>query len=162
MTSLRTVLADYLRIRRQLGYQLKLDGQLLENFVGFLERAGATRITTELALEWAKLPANARPHRWRQRLGIVRAFARYLATIDPASEVPSMDLLPARAVRVAPHVYSDQETVALMSAARTLSPPLRAATCIAVPAPRAASHSPRVTPPSMCAPEAIAASASDS
>ena len=128
MTSLRTVLADYLRIRRQLGYQLKLDGQLLENFVGFLERAGATRITTELALEWAKLPANARPHRWRQRLGIVRAFARYLATIDPASEVPSMDLLPARAVRVAPHVYSDQETVALMSAARTLSPPLRAAT----------------------------------
>lgn len=128
MTPLRTVLEDYLRVRRQLGYQLKLDGQLLESFVSFLERAGASRITTELALEWAKLPANARPHRWRQRLGIVRAFARYVATIDPASEVPATDLLPARPVRVPPHVYSDQETVALMGAARALSPPLRAAT----------------------------------
>jgi hypothetical protein len=27
--------------------------------------------------------------------GIVRAFARYLATIDPSSEVPAEDLLPA-------------------------------------------------------------------
>lgn len=128
MTPLRTALDDYLRIRRQLGYQLKLDGQLLGDFVGFLGRAGATRITTELALEWATLPADARPHRWRQRLGIVRAFARYLATIDPSSEVPSTDLLPARQVRVAPHVYSDAETVALMGAARALRPPLRAAT----------------------------------
>jgi integrase len=128
MTSLRTTLEDYLRIRRQLGYQLKLDGQLLEDFVGFLEQAGASRITTELALEWAKLPAGARAHRWRQRLGIVRAFARYLATIDPLSEVPAVDLLPARPVRMPPHVYSNAETVALMSAARALSPPLRAAT----------------------------------
>jgi integrase/recombinase XerD len=128
MTSLRTTLEDYLRIRRQLGYQLKLDGQLLEDFVGFLEQAGASRITTELALEWAKLPAGARAHRWRQRLGIVRAFARYLATIDPLSEVPPVDLLPARPVRIPPHVYSNAETVALMSAARALSPPLRAAT----------------------------------
>lgn len=128
MTPLRTTLEDYLRIRRQLGYQLKLDGQLLEDFVGFLEQAGVERITTELALEWAKLPAAARPHRWRQRLGIVRGFARYLVTIDPSSEVPSADLLPARPVRVAPHVYSEAETVALMRAARALSPPLRAAT----------------------------------
>jgi integrase len=128
MTSLRATLEDYLRIRRQLGYQLKLDGQLLEDFVGFLEQAGVTRITTELALDWAKLPAGARPHRWRQRLGIVRGFARYVATIDPSSNIPSTDLLPARPVRATPHVYSDAETVALMGAARTLSPPLRAAT----------------------------------
>lgn len=128
MTPLRNVLGDYLRIRRQLGYQLKLDGQLLEDFVDFLERAGASRVTTELALEWATLPAGARPHRCSQRLGIVRAFARYVATVDPSSEVPSTDLLPARPVRVAPHVYSEAETVALMSAARALRPPLRAAT----------------------------------
>ncbi|MGA2925857.1 MAG: tyrosine-type recombinase/integrase [Solirubrobacteraceae bacterium] len=128
MTPLRNVLEDYLRLRRQLGYQLKLDGQLLGDFVGFLERAGATRMMTELALEWATLPVDARPHRWRQRLGIVRGFARYVVAIDPSSEVPSSDLLPARPVRVAPHVYCEAETVALMSAARALSPPLRAAT----------------------------------
>jgi integrase/recombinase XerD len=44
------------------------------------------------------------------------------------SEIPSADLLPARPVRATPHVYSDDETVALMRAALTLRPPLRAAT----------------------------------
>ena len=76
MTDLRQVLKDYLLIRRQLGYKLKADERLLENFVAFLERASAVRITTELAVMWAKLPVDARPHRWRQRLGIVRSFAR--------------------------------------------------------------------------------------
>jgi len=64
------------------------DGRLLEGFVEFLERAGAERITTELALRWARMPVHAHPHRWRQRLSVVRGFARHLATIDPASEIP--------------------------------------------------------------------------
>ena len=37
------------------------DGRLLEGFVEFLERAGAERITTELALEWARLPVRRAP-----------------------------------------------------------------------------------------------------
>ena len=127
MNDLRQVLKDYLLIRRQLGYKLKADERLLENFVAFLERAGAVRITTELAVMWAKLPVDARPHRWRQRLGIVRSFARYLATIDPDSEVPSKDLLPAHRPRVAPYIYSPAEIAALMGAAGALTPPLRAA-----------------------------------
>ena len=36
----------------------------------------------------------AHPYYWRQRLTVARGFARHLATIDPASEVPSTDLLP--------------------------------------------------------------------
>jgi len=48
----------------------------LEDFIGFLEQAGVTRITTEQALCWAKLPRNARPYQWRKRLGVVRLFAR--------------------------------------------------------------------------------------
>jgi integrase/recombinase XerD len=95
--------------------------------VDFLERAGAQRITTELALAWAKLPVDARPHYWRQRLGIARAFARYVVTIDPASEVPPEDLLPATQRRVAPYIYSEAEIDALMHAARALRAPLHAA-----------------------------------
>ena len=128
MTSLRAALNAYLAIRRQLGFELKRDGRLLEGFVTFLERAGAQHITTELALMWARLPVDAHPHRWRQRLGIVRGFARYLATIDPDSEVPSEDLLPAHRARVAPYIYSPAEIAALMAAARALTPPLLAAT----------------------------------
>jgi integrase/recombinase XerD len=124
MSPLRQALADYLQIRRRLGFKLTSHEPLLENFVAFLERAGAVSITTELAVMWAKLPADARPDRWRQRLGIVR----YLATIDPATEIPSKDLLPAHRPRVAPYIYSQQEIAALMGAAAALTPPLRAAT----------------------------------
>ena len=125
--TLRAALADYLRVRRRLGFEMPQDGRLLERFVEFLEQAGAERITTELALRWARMPVHAHPHRWRQRLSVVRGFARYLATIDPASEVPSKDLLPGTRQRLAPHIYTEQEITELMAAAGRLRPPLRAA-----------------------------------
>src|SRR5439155_23263881 len=127
MSSLRDALADYLRVRRRLGFEVPPDGRLLEGFVEFLERAGAERITTELALTWARLPAGAHPHYWRQRLSVVRGFARHLATIDPANEVPSKDLLPGHRPRIAPYIYTDGEIAALLAAARKLRPRLRAA-----------------------------------
>ncbi len=127
MTPLRQALEDYLRIRRGLGFKLVSDQRHLESFVGFLEQAGAVRITTELAVMWARLPQDAHPHWWGRRLGIVRAFARYLATLDPESEIPSKDLLPARRRRVAPYIYSPAEIAALIDAAGALTPPLRAA-----------------------------------
>ena len=80
-----------------------------------------------LALEWARLPAAAHPHYWRQRLSVVRGFARHLATIDPESEIPSKDLLPGHRPRIAPYIYTEQEIAALIAAAGRLSPPLRAA-----------------------------------
>jgi integrase/recombinase XerD len=127
MSPLRDALADYLRIRHQLGFEMPQDGRLLERFVEFLERAGGERITTELTLMWARQPADAHPARWRQRLSVVRGFARYLATIDPASEIPSRDLLPGTRQRLSPHIYTDAEIAGLMAAARGLRPPLRAA-----------------------------------
>ena len=128
MTALREALDEYLMIRRQLGFKLENDGRLLERFVAFTEQAGHSRVTTELALAWAKQPAGVKPHRYSQRLGIVRRFARYLATIDPATEIPPADLLPARQQRVAPYIYSPAEIETLMSAANLLSPPVRATT----------------------------------
>jgi integrase/recombinase XerD len=125
--TLREALADYLRLRRRLGFEMPQDGRLLEGFVEFLERAGAERITTELALGWARLPTVAHPHRWRQRLSVVRGFARHLATLDPASEIPSKDLLPGHRPRIAPYVYAEWEIAALIAAAGRLTPPLRAA-----------------------------------
>ena len=125
--TLREALADYLRVRRRLGFEMPQDGRLLEGFVDFVDRAGAERITTELALKWARMPVHAHPHYWRQRLSVVRGFARHLATIDPKSEVPSKDLLPGHRPRIAPYIYTDQEILALMAAAGRLRPPRRAA-----------------------------------
>ena len=127
MTDLRSAVNDYLTVRRRLGFELKEPGRTLEDFVEFFDRAGAERVTTELALKWAT-SIQAHPYRWRRRLGVIRAFARYLSTIDPTSEIPSEDLLPATLPRVAPYLYSPAEIKALMAAARELSPRLRAAT----------------------------------
>jgi integrase len=128
MTDLRHALTDYLTVRRQLGFELKTVGRMLDSYVGFMEQAGAGRITTELTLAWAMLPTGAHPHQWRQRLGMVRGFARYLSTIDPDTEVPPEHLLSAHRPRVAPYIYSPAEIAALVAAAQALTPPLRAAT----------------------------------
>ena len=101
MTVLEDRLAEYLQVRRQLGFKLKLDGYLLADFVAFLETAGAERITNDLSVMWARRPgASARYH--MERLSMVRGFARYLATIDPTNEIPPVDLLHARENRNAP------------------------------------------------------------
>lgn len=127
MIALERALDDYLHLRRSLGYELERDEHELSKFVGFLELAGVERITTELALRWAKIPTNQHPIIWRRRLSMVRQFARYLATVDPSSEIPSADLLPAHQPRTAPYIYSAQEIRALMASARSLRRPLTAA-----------------------------------
>ena len=88
MTPLRQALDDFLAMRRQLGFKLEVDGRLLERFVAFVDQSGESRVTTDLALAWAKQPTGVNPHRFTQRLGIVRRFARYLATLDPDTEIP--------------------------------------------------------------------------
>jgi len=127
MTALRDGLADYVQARRRLGFAMPQDARLLEGFVSFLDQAGAERITTDLALAWARLPGQAHPAYWRQRLSVVRGFARHLATLDPASEVPSPDLLPAHRPRIAPYIYTGEQIASLITAAGRLTPPLRAA-----------------------------------
>ena len=128
MTALEQALSDYLRLRRGLGYYLERDQGELERFVEFLQRADAERITTELAVQWARIPVTQHPVIWRKRLSTVRGFARYLATVDPASEIPSTDLLRAHQPRTAPYIYTAEEITELMAAAQSLPRPLAAAT----------------------------------
>jgi integrase/recombinase XerD len=103
------------------------DAHTLEGFVAFLDHAGAARVTTELALTWARIPVEVHPFTWHQRLTVARGFARYLATLDPSNEVPPVDLLPGHRPRITPYVYSESEITALMAAAGSLRPALRAA-----------------------------------
>ena len=107
MTALQEALDDYLRDPPPARLRDPQDGRLLEGFVEFLERAGAERVTTELALVGEATGGRA-PALLAPAASVVRGFARYLATIDPASEVPSVDLLPAIAPRIAPYIYSER------------------------------------------------------
>ena len=128
MSSLRDAVDGYLALRRSLGYQLYGHELLLHDFADFAQRNSVDTVTIELAVRWARLPKDTKPIWWATRLGVVRGFARYLATIDPRTEIPPRDLLPARAQRLAPYIYSPAEIQALMDAAAALQPPVRGAT----------------------------------
>ena len=129
MSRLHALLDDYLALRRGLGFKLRQERLLLPGFVDFVEQAGAKSITVELALTWAKSPSGVDPFRWKQRLSMVRGFARYLHAFDPATEVPSDGLLAYRRSRPMPYLFSEQEIAALLAAADTLRPLLLAVTC---------------------------------
>jgi len=129
MTGLAQSADDYLALRRGLGYKLENVGCLLHSFVAFAESAGATTVTTELALRWASQPPGTSSIWLAHRLSAVRGFACYLQTVDPATEIPAAGLLPAPGYRpAAPYLYSDADVATLMAAARHLGPALRAAT----------------------------------
>lgn len=120
--------ADYLALRRALGYRLVRAQKLLAQFVDYLEQRGEQRITVAAALDWARLPENGESNWWAYRLSVVRGFAAYVHTLDPASEVPPADLLPHRPRRANPYLYSDTDVAALIAATATLRSPLRQAT----------------------------------
>jgi integrase len=127
MSPLRQALADYLAVRRALGYKLAYAEKLLGQFVSYLEDAGAFTITTADAVAWATLPGGS-PWWHAQRLSMARGFATHLHAADPAAEIPPALLIPARTPRATPYLYSEDEVSALMAATSSLRFPLRAAT----------------------------------
>jgi hypothetical protein len=81
---------DYLAMRRSLGFKLRGEGRMLADFAARLDNAGQATITVSTALAWATQSQDAAPAHWRRRLGVVRGFARYLATLDPACQIPRL------------------------------------------------------------------------
>lgn len=128
MTALRPALADYLTLRRALGYRLVRAEKLLNQFLDHLEEHSATTVTLDRALDWARQPDSHDGNWWAYRLSVVRGFATYLHTLDPATEVPATDLLPQTSHRANPYLYSSADIQALIAATSTLPASLRQAT----------------------------------
>jgi integrase/recombinase XerD len=129
MTTIREHAEQYLAMRRALGFKLTTFGGRLFGFVTYLETHQQDVITTEAALAWATdTPRSTDEVTWSRRLMIARIFARHMAVLDPATEIPPADVLPHHYRRVTPHLYTDAELAALLSAADDLLPPLRALT----------------------------------
>lgn len=127
MSALAEHAQRYLRARRALGVKLERHGRLLPQLVVFLEAAGASTVTRELAISWARQPADAHPQHWAARLSIVRGFAAYLQTINPATEIPPAGVFAVRYQRPTPYLWSQRDISRLLDAARELRPPLKAA-----------------------------------
>ena len=130
MTAFAEHVEDYLRLRRSFGYKLEDTGRLLPRFAAHLHAAGADVVTIELALAWALEPdVPAGSNVPAMRLLAVRGFARYMAGVDPRTEIPPAGLIASRRQRRAPFIYTDADILALMTQSqRVIREPLRAAT----------------------------------
>ena len=135
MSPLEAALADYLRLRRALGHKLGDAGRQLARFVASLEGTGTETVTLQAALAFVfdpgLDPASSTPMR---RLTALRGFARYLAGIDPRTEIPPAGLVSYyRGPRRNPYLFSDEDVVAVTHAARASTPfPFRAETVVSL------------------------------
>src|SRR5256885_4996004 len=105
----RDALGDSLNLRGALGFRLANAGRLLGQFVSYLEPRGADAVTAEHALAWATQPAGASVHWQAIRLSVVRGFAAYLHSLDPAAEIIPAGQFRAGPCRGTPYLYSDAE-----------------------------------------------------
>lgn len=129
MSTLSIAMEDYLALRNGLGHDLADAARLLPRFVAWMDDTGQATVTVAAALAWAQQP-HAEPGTtvWSRRMIAVRGFARFLAGIDSATEVPPLGLLPWRQHWRPPFIYTAADIAALLNAAARLPSPLRSAT----------------------------------
>ena len=120
MKTLRQAVADYLALRRSLGFKLKDHECCLREFISFLKKERSTCLSIRLALQFATQHQHQQPAQWAARLRVVRGFARYHSGQDPRTEIPPLGLLPYRAQRAKPYLYSEKEIRNLLKAAQNL------------------------------------------
>ena len=127
MSAPEDALAEYLAVRRALGFKLEHVERFLRAFVRYLEERGEPRITITSAVAWATMPGGSDSLHYA-RLAAVRGFAAYLHGVDSTVEIPGVDLLRNGPPRRRPFLYSDEEILALIKAAKSLKTPHRRAT----------------------------------
>lgn len=121
----------YLDERHRLGYRLRSTGYALRSFARYFDGLDLEGpLTIDIMAAWARQAKtnSDNPATWARRLKRLRPFARWLQQFDPCTEVLDDSLIGRIDQRLAPHIYSEQEIVDLLAAARCLSPVLRGAT----------------------------------
>lgn len=120
---LRVAASDHLRDRRARGYVLADEDWLLGSFLDGLDERGQTTITVAAALTFATERAVATRGWQARKLRAVRGLATHVHALDPAAaELIPAGLIPSKTPRRIPYLYSQEQIVALMDAARALSP----------------------------------------
>lgn len=130
MSVFSEALTDYLGLRRSLGHKLAESERQLTKFVTYLDSVRAETVTMETVLAFVFGPGiDPASVVASRRLTAVRGFAKYLAGINPATQVPPAGLVSSRRQRRTPFLFTEPDVVALIEAARSTTPHLfRAAT----------------------------------
>ncbi len=131
VVTMQTRVEDYLAERRRLGYHLRSTGLALRSFARYVDGLDlSTPINVEVMAAWARCAKtnSDNPTTWARRLKQLRPFARWLQQFEPGTEVPDSTVFGPIGWRPAPHIFTEQEVLELLAAARRLEPDLRGAT----------------------------------
>lgn len=109
-----SLVQQYLAVRRQLGFALGIAGKQLLTFGRFADESGHSGpVTLESAVRWAQASRRATPLTWARRLEVLRPFAKYRSQFDPGTVIVPRGFFGPAHRRLVPHIYSEEEMVAL-------------------------------------------------
>jgi integrase len=123
--SLHRRVEDYLAERHRLGFSGRTQAYALRSFAKHVQPIRHRGpLTVEVMAEWARRDSHGStdPLTWARRLKLLRTFLRWLQQFEPHTEVPDDAIFGPLPERQAPHIYSEQEIVDLLAAARRLGP----------------------------------------
>lgn len=124
-TTLQALVERYLDERHRLGFSARTQAYALRSFARHVHAIGHVGpITIEVMADWARSDSHASrdPRTWARRLKSLRSFMRWLLPFEPGCEVPDDAIFGRLPERLAPHIYSEQEIIDLLAAARELGP----------------------------------------
>jgi integrase len=116
---------DYLAERHRLGFSGRTQAYALRSFAKHVQAVRHRGpLTVEVMVDWARRDSHGStdPLTWARRLKLLRTFLRWLQQFEPHTEVPDDAIFGHLPERLAPHIYSEQEIVDLLAAARRLGP----------------------------------------
>jgi site-specific recombinase XerD len=118
-----TRVEEYLRYRRNLGFALTNDAYDLRNFAKYAEQTGQPDpLTTAVAVQWALATEHKSANTLARRIEKLRGFFKYCQRFDSSTEIPPAGIFGTAHRRLIPHIFNEEELVALLRATDRLRP----------------------------------------
>lgn len=113
-------LERYLELRRALGFEMRMEGRVLRDFLmSLVGETLAEPLIAQAAVEWASSRGG---QNWQsKRLSMARCFLAHLRAHVPGIGVPPPGMIRC-GVRPTPYIYSEMQIAAMMKEARALDP----------------------------------------
>ncbi len=114
----------HLELRRSLGYELRTAEIILDQFDAYAAESfpDCQTVTRPMITGYLHKISDLQPVTRHGQLSVLRQFCRFLFQLDPKVYIPECHLLPAAKSDFQPHIYTLNEVVQLMDAARRLPP----------------------------------------
>lgn len=123
--SLQVRVEQYLSERRRLGFSGRTQTYAIRSFTRHVQTVGHRGpLTLDVMANWARCDSHdsVDPLTWARRLKLLRTFLRWLQQFEPRTEIPDDSVFGRMPERLSPHIYSEQEIIDLLAAARRLGP----------------------------------------